>query len=74
MGKRYPHFERVKNLLGNNSEKAAMWFRTDNPMLGGVSPDWMLENGREMRLRKFIDEAELSSKFPIDTIPHKLRS
>ena len=58
MGNRQPHFSRVKALLGGDSQKARLWFRTDNPMLGGVSPDWMLKMGRAMRLRKFIDEAE----------------
>ena len=58
MGERYPHFERVKALLNGDSEKARLWFRTENPMLGGVSPDWMLKNGKAMRLRQFIDEAE----------------
>ena len=51
-------FERVKKLLSGDSEKARLWFRTDNPMLGMVSPDNMILHGREMRLRKFIDEAE----------------
>jgi hypothetical protein len=57
MGHRQPLFRRVEALLGDN-DKARAWFRTENPLLGGVSPDWMLENGRAMRLRKFIDEAE----------------
>jgi len=58
MGHRYPHLKRVKTLLGNDVARARLWFRTDNPLLGNVSPDWMLKNGKVMRLRKFIDEAE----------------
>ena len=60
MGHRQPLFRRVKELMDWDSEKTRLWFRTENPMLGGFSPDWMILNGREMRLRKFIDEAEKS--------------
>lgn len=62
MGHRYPHFERVKALLGSDPEKARLWFQTDNPLLGGVSPHWMLENGRELQLHRFINEAEKLSE------------
>jgi len=55
---RQPHFGRVKAIFGGNSKKARLWFRTPNPLLGDISPDQMLENGRHRRLKKFIDEAE----------------
>jgi hypothetical protein len=35
-----------------------LWFRTENPMLGGRSPDWMLEHGRARKLAEMIEEAE----------------
>jgi hypothetical protein len=53
---------RVRKLMDWDEGTADLWLRTENPMLGGVSPDWMLEHDRGMRLRLFIDEAELASK------------
>ena len=62
MGARQPHFVRVKCLMGWDSEKTRLWFSSKNPLLGNVSPDQMLENGKAMRLRQFIDEAERVNK------------
>lgn len=33
------------------------WMSTPNPMLGGVTPLWMMENGRAEKLAKFIRDA-----------------
>jgi hypothetical protein len=33
------------------------WMSTPNPMLGNVTPLWMMENGRGEKLAKFIREA-----------------
>lgn len=43
-------------------EKALLWFRAENPHLGGVSPDFMLATGREEKLRNFIETAALENK------------
>lgn len=64
MGHRQPLFARVRKLMDWDAEKTSLWFRTPNPMLGGVTPDWMLEHDRAMRLRQFIDEAEKMSEPP----------
>jgi len=31
------------------------WFTTPNPLLGGVSPIWMIKTGRGKRLLQFIE-------------------
>jgi len=33
------------------------WMTTPNPMLGNVTPLWMMENGRGEKLAKFIKSA-----------------
>jgi hypothetical protein len=33
------------------------WMSTPNPMLGGITPLWMMENGRGEKLAKFIRQA-----------------
>jgi hypothetical protein len=37
-----------------DDEKTAHWFDLPNPLLGGVSPNWMLDRGRHDKLGKFI--------------------
>ena len=49
---------RVAGLFNGDVQKAALWFRTKNPMLGNVSPRDMLRMGRYFRLDRFISEAE----------------
>ena len=49
---------RVAALFEGDIEKAALWFRTSNPLLGEVSPRDMLRMGRYARLAKFVGEAE----------------
>ena len=53
---------RVAALFDGDVEKAALWFRTSNPLLGEVSPRDMLRMGRYARLAKFVSEAERSNK------------
>lgn len=48
---------RVVGLFDGNLKKAALWFRTPNPMLGEVRPRDMLRMNRYKRLAKFIDDA-----------------
>lgn len=45
----------VALLIGE--DKASLWFATANPLLGGVSPQDMLNEGRAVRLRHFIRQA-----------------
>ena len=51
---------RVTALFDGNIQKAALWFRTPNPLLGEVSPRDMLRMNRFKRLAKFVAEAEQS--------------
>lgn len=46
----------AKNFNGDLN-KTALWFRLDNPMLGGVSPRDMIRFGRFKKLRQFILDA-----------------
>lgn len=53
----------VATAFGGDSAKAEIWFRTSNPMLGGIVPREMVRLGRSARLHKFIvtalsDEAQ----------------
>lgn len=39
----------------NNADKTRLWFKTRNPLLGNVSPAFMMYTGRIKKLIKFID-------------------
>lgn len=45
-------------------EKAAIWFRTENKLLGGPSPDFLIQCGRARKLWNFI-EAALKANAPL---------
>lgn len=47
----------VAEYFGGDAQKTALWFRTPNPMLGGVSPRDMIRLGRYKKLMNFINEA-----------------
>ena len=51
-------FNRVSDLTGWREAKVRLWFQLQNPLLGMVSPEFMLMNDRGDRLEKFIEEAE----------------
>lgn len=51
-------FNRVTDLTGWREGKVRFWFQQQNPLLGMVSPEWMLMNDKGDRLEKFIAEAE----------------
>lgn len=51
-------FDRVQALTGWREVKVRLWFQLQNPLLGNVSPEYMLMNDRAQRLEKFIAEAE----------------
>lgn len=48
--------EKVRKAMGWKSRaKALRWFATDNPLLGGLSPDDLLDEGLERELAEFIE-------------------
>ena len=47
----------VAEYFGGDPGKTALWFRTSNPMLGGIAPRDMIRYGRYKRLMKFISAA-----------------
>jgi len=49
--------EPVMEYFENDLDKISTWINTDNPMLGGKSPCWMLLNDKQDKLQKFIDDA-----------------
>ena len=51
-------FDRVSKLTEWREVKVRLWFQTSNPLLGNVSPEWMIMNGNAARLEKFISDAE----------------
>ena len=50
-------FNLVTELTNWREEKVRLWFSLPNPLLGEVSPEWMLMHERSERLEKFIREA-----------------
>ena len=44
----------VAEHFDGNAEKASLWFKTPNPMLGNVSPRDMIRYGRFTKLQRFI--------------------
>lgn len=41
----------------NDIEKCALWFRTENPMFGNVSPEFLILCGRAEKVAKFVNAA-----------------
>lgn len=46
---------KVLKFFKGDLDKAVLWFETENPNLGNVSPNLMIRIGREEKLNKFID-------------------
>ncbi len=44
----------VAGFFDGDAEKTALWFKTQNPMLGEVAPRDMVRLGRYDKLRKFV--------------------
>lgn len=44
----------IANHFNGNAEKASLWFKTPNPMLGNVSPRDMIRYGRFAKLQRFV--------------------
>jgi hypothetical protein len=49
--------ELVAQHFGGDVRKTALWFKTQNPLFGNISPRDMIRYGRYERLRRFIMEA-----------------
>jgi hypothetical protein len=49
-------WERVYKYFDDDLFKTHLWFSTDNPMLGGTSPNQMILDGRGKKLIKFINQ------------------
>jgi hypothetical protein len=47
----------VAEYFGGDAGKTALWFRTENPLLGNISPREMIRYGRHKRLRHFVMSA-----------------
>jgi uncharacterized protein (DUF2384 family) len=47
----------VAQFFDGDGSRTALWFKTPNPMLGGISPRDMIRFGRYQRLLKFVLEA-----------------
>jgi len=47
----------VAEYFDGDEEKTVLWFKTINPMLGGISPRDMLRYGRYKKLLKFVTDA-----------------
>ena len=49
--------EHVVGFFEGDVNRAALWFRLPNPLLGDLSPRDMIRYGRFARLREFVVEA-----------------
>lgn len=63
----YDHIkEKVKKHMKWDDQKADFWMRTPNPNLGFVAPIWMIYNGREHKLVKFVNGCIFEEKSSFD--------
>lgn len=49
--------ELVAQHFEGDSAKTALWFKTKNPLFGGISPRDMIRYGRYAKLQRFVTEA-----------------
>ena len=47
----------VAQFFGGDIAKTALWFKTENPLLGKISPRDMIRYGRYEKLRRFVMNA-----------------
>jgi hypothetical protein len=47
----------VAQFFAGNVAKTALWFKTENPLLGNISPRDMIRYGRYEKLRRFVMSA-----------------
>ncbi len=52
------------NRFFNNEEKAKLWYNTENPLLGNISPSTMVKIGRIEKLKLFINHALEGNESP----------
>ena len=57
------HDHMIVTSPGWDWDKTMLWFRTRNPLLGGITPDDMMLSGRHKKLEKFIDNC-IEGNFP----------
>ena len=48
----------VLEFFKGDEQKTWLWFRAENPLLGNISPNRMIELGRSKYLLKFIENAK----------------
>lgn len=51
-------YKRVERLTGWRDEKIRFWLDQQNPLLGMVTPIWLIQHGRVQVLDRFIDRAQ----------------
>jgi len=56
--------DRVQALMHWDKTQAEAWMETNNPLLGGLSPETMVYLGSAKRLQRFIDQAEAANHLP----------
>lgn len=47
-------FKLITQYFDGDTQKAALWFKTKNPLLGGISPKHMIRYGRFKKLKEII--------------------
>lgn len=52
----------VVEFFDGNTDKAQIWMKAYNPMLGGVTPEFMIRIGRSSRLLKWVRHAISENK------------
>lgn len=57
-------YDKVLVHFDYDKDKTNLWFRTANPLLGGVSPNEMRRLGRYEKLKKFITNAIEENHLP----------
>ena len=60
----------VAQFFCGDTDKAVLWFKARNPLLGDISPKEMIRLGQYERLRKFIVKALLKQDRPKEQQPH----
>lgn len=46
----------VAAFFDGDTAKTELWMRTDNPLLGGISPEFMVRIGRSGKLLKIVKQ------------------
>lgn len=55
---------KVMGFFKNDLRKAARWYETENPLLGGISPEQMVRVGRLEKLIKWIEQQLKENEAP----------